>query len=90
MSSVIMRWDFKQTNPIFDHHYNDKLLSSIDRKRRVKAKVQKSKLDQARGYEDYEWCCMQLETGISAIKFNYTNERKRAVTIKLVKNRTAI
>ena len=42
------------------------------------------------GYNNYEWCCQRLEKGIKATKFNYSDSRRKEVTLKLVNNRSAL
>ena len=41
-------------------------------------------------WTDYEQSCEVLERGIPCTKYNYSNIKSRNVTLRLVKNRTAI
>ena len=70
--------------PIFDQQFDEEYIGQI--KDKLKYTIGETKPY----YTNYERCCRVLENGIPAIKFNFTNEKIKHVTIRLVKNRTAL
>ena len=72
---------------VYDNPSDESYIASIRRKRQVNSSAQEPA---ASLFYSYEKSCEVLEVGIKALKYNFSNYGVRQVTLRLVKNRTAI